>query len=267
MNAKGTLQCLPRQGRKWLAVWALLAVVVMPVTGADQPSKIDPRADELLKRSSAYLAESPFFSVHAEVWQDGLTHSGNRVQAGRTVDLQMRRPDRLHSWVQSTRRNHELYYDGKSLTLFNRTQNLYGTTNAPAPLDKALDFATERLGMIMPLEDLLVSDPYKSAIRNVTSGQYIGPTTVLGTPCQHLTFTEPNIDWQIWIQDGPVPVPQKIVITYKDEEGSPQFTALFSNWDFLTKLPDFVFRFEPPVGAAKIPIQEVKSAGRKEAAP
>ena len=146
-----------------------MGVVATSVTGANKPPEIDPKADELLKRVSDYLADAQFFSMHAEVWQDALMPSGERIQGSRTVDLQMRRPDRLHSVVQSTRRSHELYYDGKSITLFNRMQNLYGATNAPAPLDKALDFATEHLGMIMPLEDLIVSDPYKSAVKNVIS--------------------------------------------------------------------------------------------------
>ncbi|MDB6031993.1 MAG: hypothetical protein JWM16_2331 [Verrucomicrobiales bacterium] len=263
MKHQEPFQQLLRQPYKWLALWGLLGLVALPVFGAG----IDPRADELLKRTSDYLAQDKNLSVHAEIWQDAFTHSGNRVQAGRMVDLQVRRPDRLHSVVQSTRRSHELYYDGKSIILFNRTQNLYGLTNAPGNLDAAVDFVTERLGMVLPLEDLFVSDPYKNAIRNVTSGRYVGPVTVQGVACQHLTFAEPNIDWQIWIQDGSVPVPRKIVITYKDEEGFPQFTALLSNWDFQTKLPDFVFHFEPPVGAVKIPIQEVKALDRKDQKP
>ncbi len=83
--------------------------------------------------------------------------------------------------------------------------------------------------------------------------------TVLGVPCEHLAFTQTNIDWQIWIEDGAKPVPRKFLITYKDEPGSPQFTALFSNWDFETKLPDFVFKFEPPAGASKIKVKEIKN--------
>jgi hypothetical protein len=92
----------------------------------------------------------------------------------------------------------------------------------------------------------------------------LGTVTVLGVSCQHLAFTQANIDWQVWIEDGPMPTPKKIVITYKDEEGSPQYTALFSKWDFDTKLPDFVFSFDPPAGAQKIDIMELKPATPRE---
>ena len=57
---------------------------------------------------------------------------------------------------------------------------------------------------------------------------------------------------------GARPVPRKFVITYKDEPDSPEFTAIFSNWDFTTQLPDFVFQFEPPPGAAKIDVKEIR---------
>jgi hypothetical protein len=175
------------------------------------------------------------------------------------VDMQVRRPDRFHAEVRSTRRNRGLFYDGKSITLINRVQNFYGSIAAPASLDEALDLASEKFGITLPLEDIIVSDPYKSAMSKITSGIHLGPVTVLGVPCEHMAYSLGKVDWQIWIQQGPMPVPRKIVITYRDEEGSPQYTAIFSNWDFQTKLPDFLFSFEPPTGTAKISVAEIKS--------
>jgi hypothetical protein len=172
--------------------------------------------------------------------------------------LQVRRPNRLHAEVRSTRRNRGLYYDGKSITLLNRAENFYGSIPAPATLDEALDVACERFGITMPLEDLIVSDPYQNAIHKAISGTDIGPVTVLGVPCEHLAFSQGMVDWQIWLEAGAKPVPRKIVITYKDEDGAPQYTAIFSNWDFETKLPDFLFNFEAPSGAAKISVAEIK---------
>jgi len=238
-------------------LWALSAQAADLKTTDAKP--IDPSADKLLKRMGDYLAESPFFSVNAEIWQDVQLGSGQQVQAGRTVDLQVRRPDRFHAAVHSTRRNRELFYDGKSITLLNRIQNFYGSVPAPASLDEALDTAIERFGIQMPLEDLVVSDPYQSAMQKIVSGRDIGPVTVLGTPCEHLVFSLGAVDWQIWIEDGLRPVPRKIVITYKDEEGTPEYTAIFSHWDFQTKLPDFLFTFEAPPGASKIDVAEIKS--------
>ncbi len=259
-----TTHLITRRLRLFFVACALAGLGAFSARAADvKPTEakpvIDPSADKFLKRMGDYLAQAPFFSVNAEIWQDVQLGSGQQVQAGRTVDLQVRRPDRLHAEVRSTRRNRGLFYDGKSITLLNRVQNFYGSIPAPASLDQALDTASERFGIAMPLEDLVVSDPYQSAMQKIVSGRDIGPVTVLGTPCEHLAFSLGAVDWQIWIEDGMKPVPRKIVITYKDEEGTPEYTAIFSHWDFQTKLPDFLFTFEPPAGASKIDVAEIKS--------
>jgi hypothetical protein len=163
-----------------------------------------------------------------------------------------------------------LYYDGKSITLLDRAKGYYGEVPAPSTLDDALDVASKRFGIELPLADIIVSDPYRSTMGKVTSGMDLGPVTVLGVPCEHLAFSLARVDWQIWIEQGARPVPRKIVITYKDEESSPEYTAILSNWDFATKLPDFVFKFERPAGANEIKVAEIKSAeeatqsGRKQ---
>ena len=237
--------------------WMGLTAVAAPP--ADKKPIIDPQANELLRRMSDYLTQAQFFSVSAEIWQDVQLGSGQQVQAGRTVDIQVRRPNRFHTEVRSTRKNRSLNYDGKFITLLDRNQNFYGSIPAPATLDAALDVACERFGITLPLEDIIVSDPYQSAMGKVTFGILLGPVTVLGVPCEHLTFSLENVDWQIWIEEGAKTVPRKIVITYKDEEVSPQYTAILSNWDFQTKLPDFLFKFAPPAGAREINVAEIKS--------
>ena len=259
-----TIQLTTRRLRPFFAACALAGLWALSARAADvKPTDakpvVEPSADKLLKRMGDYLAQAPFFSVNAEVWQDMQLGSGQQIQVGRTIDLQVRRPDRFHAEVHSTRRNRGLFYDGKSITLFNRVQNFYGNIPAPASLDLALDTASERFGIAMPLEDLVVSDPYQNAMQKIVAGRDLGPVTVLGTSCEHLVFSLGAVDWQIWIEDGARPVPRKIVITYKDEEGTPEYTAIFSNWDFQTKLPDFLFAFEPPAGASKIDVNEIKA--------
>jgi len=237
---------------------ALVGLVATSVPAVDVKPAVDPQADKLLRRMCDYLAQAQFFSVTAEVWQDIQLGSGQQVQAGRTVDLQVRRPNRFHAEVHSTRHNRGLYYDSQSITLLNRAQNFYGSVPAPATLDEALDVASERFGITLPLEDLIVSDPYKSAMAKVVTGLDLGPVTVLGVPCDHLAYSLGKVDWQVWIEQGARPVPRKIVIKYKDEVGTPAYTAILSGWDFQTKLPDFLFNCELPTGATKIDVTEIK---------
>ena len=62
----------------------------------------------------------------------------------------------------------------------------------------------------------------------------------------------PVIDWQVWIQTGPHPLVRKFVITYKNDEGWPQYTARLSEWNLSPRLSMHHFEYEPPAGADKV---------------
>jgi hypothetical protein len=53
-------------------------------------------------------------------------------------------------------------------------------------------------------------------------------------------------DVQVWIARGDEPVPRRIVITYRQIEGQPQFWAQFTDWNFSPELSDTTFTFSPP---------------------
>jgi hypothetical protein len=241
-----------------VAIGTLLLSKTLPAAET-KPSPIDAHADQWLKRMSDYLGEAKFFSVNAEVWQGFQLASGQRVQAGRLLQFHLRRPNHLQVIIQSPRRDRELLYDGSAITLLDRAHGFYGSVKTSGSLDDAMDTAIEKFGIAMPLEDFLRSNPHKDFLQKVNSGVDIGPVNVLGVSCEHLAFSQDNIDWQVWIEGGIRPVPRKFLITYKDEPDSPEFTAIFSEWDFVSAVPDFVFKFDPPPGMDKISVEEIKS--------
>ena len=224
------------------------------VFAADSATRsIHPEADRLLKATCANLAAAKAFSFKAEVWDDTVV-AGHKVATTKTVEAQVRRPDRVRMEVQSPKRSRGFWYDGKSLTLLDRAGNLYGTVPVPDSIDKVLDAANDKYGINFPLEDLLVNDPYASTSAAIKGGAYFGKVNVLGTPCQQIAFSTDKVDWQLWIQEGPNPLPRTLDITYKQEDTAPQFTAIFSDWKLKSGLPDKTFVFTPPKGAAKIDI-------------
>jgi hypothetical protein len=90
------------------------------------------------------------------------------------------------------------------------------------------------------------SDPYKVLTESVESGDYVGLHFAGGVKCHHLAFTQPNIDWQVWIDAGAKPQPRKFVITYKQLPGEPQFVAGIGTIDPDPKTDDTTFRFNAP---------------------
>ncbi len=87
---------------------------------------------------------------------------------------------------------------------------------------------------------------------NVETGYVVGEHPVSGIRCHHLAFTQEAIDWQIWVEVGPRPVPRKLVITHREEPGSPQYIAELSEWNFEPRLSGHYFTFRPPDGANEI---------------
>ncbi len=219
-----------------------------PALAAENP--IHPEADRLLRECSSKLTEAKALSFKAEVWEDNVV-AGHKVSTSKTVDIRLRRPDRVQIEVRSPTRSRGFWYDGKSLTLLDRMNNLYGTIQVPDNIDKVLDAASDKYGVHFPLEDLLVSDPYKSAMQGTKGGAYFGKVDVLGTPCRHIAFSTDAVDWQLWIADS-TSLPRKLVITYKKEPAQPQVTAIFTDWELNSRLPDDTFVFSAPHGANRI---------------
>jgi len=229
-----------------------------PAWSAEAPKKakvpdIDPKAGEVLQQTCDYLKNLRQFSVQAEITEDVLLTSGQRIQSGRSLEAAVRRPDRLRAESVGDMDNRLLVYDGKTITLLDRTKNFYTTITAPPDLDAALEHGTQAFNLRAPLADLIYTKAYEYLTEGVLSGFYVGLSKVQGVPCHHLAFREKDIDWQIWVEDGPTPLPRKFLITDKTAQGL-QFTAVFTKWNTSPQLEDGLFTFVAPEKAEKIDI-------------
>ena len=238
-----------------------LALNSWAASPAQNQANVDPQAERLLSAACRYLAEAPYFGLKAEVWREHVTESGQKVQFCRAVSMEIKRPNRMHIEIVSPHTQRGFWYDGKSLTILDRQPSLFSMAPMPGTLDAALDKAHEQLGIDLPLVDLAVSDPYKNALAKVQKGTYYGLSPVLGINCHHLAFTQENVDWQVWIEDGPQPLIRKFVITHKNEAGSPEFTALITYWNLADRIADSDFMFEPPRGASEIDMRPDPAGG------
>ena len=99
-------------------------------------------------------------------------------------------------------------------------------------------------------------------VTDVVSGAYLGWSYVNGIQCHHLAFRAAQLDWQIWVQTGDVPLPMKYVITSKWVTASPQYTARFRNWNTSPKLAAGHFEFTAPKGAKRLESMPVDDAGQ-----
>jgi hypothetical protein len=241
-----------------LAVWAVLATA-LPV--AAKGKKIDPKADRYLKEMSEYLASLKTFSFQADSMFDEVKDNGQKIQLGNRRMVTVKRPNNVMAVTTGDTVNRKFYYDGKTITLYDRAKNAYATFKAADTIPAMLDEVFEKLGHSEPMAELLFPDPYKTFTEHVQSGTYVGLHHVGKVKCHHLAFRQKTIDWQIWIQDSDEPLPRKIVITYKRDAGGPQFTGLLSRWEVHPKLTSDTFLFKPPEGSEKVKLAVLLGAG------
>jgi hypothetical protein len=223
----------------------------LPALAGEEPV-IEPRVDQLLKAASDYLMDAKEYTFHADISVDDVLSTGTMIQYGASFDAAARRPNRLRTVYQGDLRNSSTWYDGKTFSLLNRDENLYATWDAPSKIDALVAELEEKLGHMIPLSSLYLSDPYKAWTEGVKAGTYAGKHLVGDVPCHHLVLLQEDIDAQVWIEVGRQLVIRKVVLTFKKQLGSPQFTAVFSDWDFAPRLPDLLFTFVPPPDADRI---------------
>lgn len=264
------LSLLPRLGA--LAAGMLLAATAVaqntpaassaPSAAAADGSApaIAEQADRLLKEMSAYIGSANQFTFHADITFDHVLPSGQKLQFSSAEEVVLQRPGRLYVEWNGDLGARQFWYDGKSVTLYDPSMPFYASEAAPPDLDTMLGQLLPKLNFIPPLADLLYRDPYKTVRGNIQYGFDLGQSDVNGRNCRALAFVEQDIDWQIWIENGPQPTPCKLVITYKNQPSQPQFTAIFSDWDFAPRIAEPVFMPELPAGAEKIPFATVTAA-------
>jgi len=185
---------------------------------------------------------------------------GQKLQFSSAEEVVLQRPDRLYIEWNGDLGARQFWYDGKSVSLYDPAKPFYPSETAAPEIDKLLVELLPKLNFVPPLADLVYRDPYKAVRGNIEYGFDLGQNGVNGRTCRALAFVEKDIDWQIWIENGPKLTPCTLVITYRNQPSQPQFTAVFKDWDFALRIADSAFTPELPPGTEKIPFATVTAA-------
>lgn len=243
---------------------ALALLLALPVAAAEQaatpatetaaPTASQVHARAVLHDMARFLAEQKRYGVKLSARYDIVQPDGQKVEFGDQRTITMRRPDRLRMDIRaSDGHTGTVYYDGATLAVYDAGAGVYAQAPTDATIDGAVAHYIRGLRMRLPMAVLLVSSIDKELERRVTSLDYVELSTLCTQPCHHVAGRTDTTDVQVWIADGAQPVPLRVVITYREEPGQPQYRAELSGWDFAPKADDAMFAFTPPAGARKIP--------------
>jgi hypothetical protein len=241
---------------KTLACVASMALMA-PAFAADPaaaplaPAQHDSAASHLAAMTR-YLASLPGFQVTLLGSYDAMQESGQKIEFQELRELVLARPDRMRvRHVRSDGVESRIVFDGKTISVLDGEANVYAQAPQPSALDDAIVYFVRDLGMRLPLARLLTTRAPDEIERRVQSLVYVERTD-LPQPAHHIVGRADNVDVQLWIADGDRPLPLRIVLTYVDQPGQPQFRAQFLDWKTEPPGGTDTFRFTPPPDARKI---------------
>jgi hypothetical protein len=227
---------------------------------------IDDRTQEIAKAMCDSLTASKRFSFRAESATDTHAADGRIITLESNAEITVRRPNGLRVVRESVKGKRLLQYDGRNVSLLDVGKNLYAAAEAPATVDETLDAIAEKLGIVIPLADLVCDNPYPSFSDLADSGSWHGVHPVRGKPCDLLVFENEILEWQVWVSQAEPRVPLKLAIHYLTEPGVPRFVAHLFDWNLATDVPDSAFAFAPPDGAHRIEFESSQQAAAAVAA-
>ena len=243
------------------AVATALALAAPPVNAKPEPAKpaVDPAALAALRKMGEFLRNQPAFAVQSRATTDDVLPSGQKVQYGGTVDLRIRRPDKMRMDIAGDRRTERMYYDGKTFTVFGEKAGFYAAFPAPATLTELKDVLEKRYAIDLPLADLFYWGTEHDGTGAITGATHVGVANVDGFMTDHYAFRQKDVDWELWIEQGGRPVPRKLVITTTTDRTKPQHSMVL-NWDLAPKFEDQLFTFVPPANVHQIEFEATRRA-------
>ncbi len=241
--------------KKTAAVFVFGALVLAATLATEvlaQEPAVDPAAKQILKRMTDYLGGLQKFSVHTQNTLEDELESGHRIDQDVSASVTVNRPNKLRAERKGDLIDQVFYYNGKTLTLYNPSDKVYATEPAPGTIEEMLDFARESLGLTIPAADLVYHNAYPLLMQDVTLAMVVGKAVIGGVTCDHLLFSRPGVDFQVWVADSGNPLPYKYVVTDTGTPARLSITTVMSDWNVAPTVSDARFTFVPPPGTKQI---------------
>jgi hypothetical protein len=212
-------------------------------------------ANDLLLNMATQLGTAERFQVDMRIGYDVLQANGQKIEFGEQRRLYVERPSLLLSDVQNSDGAGEaILFDGKWITVSNMGAKVYARAPQPGDIDNTLMYFLNVLHMRLPLAAMLMSRFPEILEKRLVDIDYVEETNILGEPADHIAGRTKDVDFQVWISKGNQNLPLRIILTYREATGQPQFWANFSKWNLRPSFLQKTFRFEPPPGAREVPL-------------
>jgi hypothetical protein len=219
-------------------------------SGPKTPEEKKAKGDQILREMGTAFAGVKNFSFTAEEVSEKVGSGGQKTPVTVVRHVVVRRPDgftfRSEGGAGTT-----FWYDGTHATIISDEKKVYARGPMPATLDETLDYAAAVYDMKLPWADLLYSSPYDALVSADTTGGWVGVEKIEGTDCDHLSYQNPVVDWEIWVGQARHGV-KRLQITYKGDPGRPVTRVTFKDANLAPTVDASTFTAKVPEGYTRI---------------
>ncbi len=232
----------------WLALTGIGATVAAP--GGD----LEPRALDLLNTTSSRLERARTLTFRTRTPPGDAAGDSPFTSFFADTQFAVMRPDRVRAKVRGGGPDLDVFFDGKTLAVYQPTLNMYATSDDPGALEALIPFALARAGVLFPLAEVLAGDTQQLLARRPTRARYKGVATISGRQCEHAAFAATGVEWELWV-DNRTSLPCRVRGRLFELQRAPRFAADFHDWKLNPPLSAASFSFVKPAGAGRLDLR------------
>lgn len=239
-----------------------------PAPSQPAAASLDPRALDMLKLMSDTLSQAKSLRFETRSMVPIQSPNGMWISLYGTSRVVKEGAGKLFAETRGDFFPYDFYFDGKTVTAYSPSKNLYAEKAAPGTVDDVIEAAYQEEGKSFPYADILMSRPYDILTRGLVRAAYVGQSTFRplsgagNVKTDHLMFANEGVEWQIWI-DTVNHLPRMVCATYLDNAGEPSYIVEFGDWKIDEPVPPETFVFQNTSKAAKVEFRNPMEQGRK----
>ncbi|HEX5150481.1 MAG TPA: DUF2092 domain-containing protein [Parafilimonas sp.] len=230
------------------AIWFLFTIGAIA-----QTKKQDSAAILIIDRMTDVIGDLQSCSFHLSTSND-VADTVGLVKKFASYEVYMEGPDKMLVNAHGWKGHRQFMYNGNQLAYYSFDENNYGMIPAPDNIISMIDSIHHMYDIEFPAADFFYPAFTDDLLENTDTVLYLGMIKIEDKEYLHILASNKTTSFQFWINNDAYDLPAKFVITDKTKPGNPQYEASFSNWLINPDLPDAMFDFEPPPGAARLRI-------------
>lgn len=248
---------------------ALLVCVILATASGKCLAQMPPaqpaitaEATQALKDVSQALRRLQDYSANMKVSARVAVGDGQYRDFVGTIGYLVRSPTHIAASIDGSGIQRQVYYDGQTITVHAPLERKYAQISAPGSIGTLLTTLKQVRGVELPIVNFLEWASAQAPMSDVTRARYQGTRMIGGRACEHYSYLESGIAWEIWVDDAD-DLPCKLVRIDTADMGLPGYSAEMT-WNRQVSLSDADFRFTPEAGVAKVDISALGPRGADE---